>query len=298
MTEVVAESEIIETVQTDATDENVLYTEVKDPYGFIYITTNLSNGMRYLGKRIFSKGWETYLGSGAILKKAIKKAKKNNNLNSFRRDIVTICYSDDELNQAEYDLSVFLDVVNSDDWYNLVYGGKGTAGYQASQETREKMSKSRMGEKNPNYGNHKLAGNNHPNYGKPMSEEQKQKIRQTIGDSRKGELNANYGNHKLAGFKNPRCVPVYCIELHQMFWGAKHAEDNTNADRNNICACCNNRKIKSTGVHPITGESLHWKYVYDKTNKDGTVTQGAITLGYITEEQAEQYLEQFKTEKE
>lgn len=207
---------ITEEQQNTISDVNC--REIKDPFGFVYITTNLQNGMKYLGKRIFSKGWEKYLGSGAILKKAIKKAKENNNTDAFHREIVLICYSEEELNRAEYDLSVFLDVVESDGWYNLVLGGKGTSGYRASEATKEKMSKSRMGENNPNFGSHKLAGSNHPNYKKPMSEEQKQKIRETIGDSRKGELNANYGNHKLAGFNNPRCVPVYCIEIDQIFW--------------------------------------------------------------------------------
>ena len=74
---------------------------------------------------------------------------------------------------------------------------------------------------NPNYGNHKLAGQNHPNYGKPISEEQKQKIRLTIGDSRKGSKNANYGNHKLTGKNNPRCMPIYCVEFDRIFWGSK-----------------------------------------------------------------------------
>lgn len=34
---------------------------VCNPYGFVYITTNLLNGKRYIGKRKFSKNWKSYL---------------------------------------------------------------------------------------------------------------------------------------------------------------------------------------------------------------------------------------------
>ena len=108
---------------------------INEPYGFIYITTNMVNGKRYLGqKRIeFGIDWHSYLGSGKALKTAIKLYGKEN----FSRNIVYFCYSEDELNQVEYDLSVFLDVVKSPDWYNMVLGGKGKSGYKMSEEQIE-----------------------------------------------------------------------------------------------------------------------------------------------------------------
>ena len=53
--------------------QDTIYTEVKDPYGFIYITTNLIDGKRYLGQRKFYGNWQEYLGSGAAFKQAIDK---------------------------------------------------------------------------------------------------------------------------------------------------------------------------------------------------------------------------------
>ena len=47
-------------------------TTVENPYGFIYITTNMKNGMKYLGQRKFNQGWQSYLGSGMRLKKRHK----------------------------------------------------------------------------------------------------------------------------------------------------------------------------------------------------------------------------------
>lgn len=108
---------------------------INNPYGFIYITTNMVNGKKYLGQKKFNKGWETYLGSGTYFNRAVDKYSEDN----FDRNIVCFCYSPEELNQVEYDLSVFLDVVESPDWYNLCYGGATNAGYQHSEEDKIKM---------------------------------------------------------------------------------------------------------------------------------------------------------------
>lgn len=105
---------------------------INEPYGFIYITTNMVNGKKYLGQKRFEYGndWHSYLGSGQALRAAIDLYGKEN----FSRCIVCFCYSEDELNQAEYDLSVFLDVVKNPNWYNMIFGGKGKSGYQMSEE--------------------------------------------------------------------------------------------------------------------------------------------------------------------
>jgi group I intron endonuclease len=171
------------------TDKEIV---VENPYGFIYITTNMKNGMKYLGQRKLNQGWQSYLGSGMKLKKDIKTFGKLN----FSRNIICFCDTPEELNQTEYDLSIFLNVVESPDWYNLVYGGGVSYGWHPSEETLKKKSLAFSGEK-------------HPNYGKHHSEETKKKI----GDAQRGEKahwygatgskNPNYNNHKLAGKNNP-----------------------------------------------------------------------------------------------
>ena len=157
---------IVETVQKNTIDENVLYKEIKDPYGFIYITTNLINGMRYLGQKKFSDRWQDYLGSGSLFKKALNKYGKEN----FKRNIVLICYSTEELNQVEYDLSVLLDVVKSKDWYNLVLGGGTSRGWKPTEETRRKIgdaTRERLSDptNHPRYGKPGLCGENNPQFG-------------------------------------------------------------------------------------------------------------------------------------
>ena len=61
-------------------------TNDKEYYGFIYLTTNKVNGMKYVGQKTYDKrgNWKTYLGSGVYLKRAISKYGKDN----FSRQIL------------------------------------------------------------------------------------------------------------------------------------------------------------------------------------------------------------------
>jgi hypothetical protein len=93
--------------------------EVIDPYGFIYITTNLVNGKRYIGQKKFDKNWKNYLGSGHHLMKAIKKYGKNN----FIRNIIDLAYSIEELNEKEKQWIENYNAVESGDYYNKIEGG-------------------------------------------------------------------------------------------------------------------------------------------------------------------------------
>ena len=112
-------------IQQDTYDE-IEHIEIRNPFGFIYITTNLINGKRYIGQRKFSDGWTTYLGSGKRFKEAIKKYGRKN----FVRSIVDIGYSRKELNDKEISLIKFLNAVDSRNFYNISEGGeiKGKSG--------------------------------------------------------------------------------------------------------------------------------------------------------------------------
>ena len=96
---------------------------INNPYGFIYITTNLTNGKRYIGKKVLDKKsqWKSYLGSGIALKNAIKKYGKEN----FTKDIIVFASSEEELCDYEKQLILFYDAVNSSAYYNIASGGEG-----------------------------------------------------------------------------------------------------------------------------------------------------------------------------
>lgn len=102
-------------------------------YGFVYLTTNLINGKKYIGQRKFSRGHEKYLGSGTAIKKAIKKY----GVNSFSREILCVSYSKDELDNWEYFYICAFSALHNKNFYNMRSGGDSPG---MTEETRNLMS--------------------------------------------------------------------------------------------------------------------------------------------------------------
>jgi group I intron endonuclease len=87
-------------------------------HGFIYKTTNLINNKQYIG--LCTREDDNYLGSGKLLKQAIAKYGKNN----FKREILEISESFDELLELEEYYIEKFSAVESPNYYNLAKGGK------------------------------------------------------------------------------------------------------------------------------------------------------------------------------
>ena len=56
-------------------------------YKFLYITTHIESGKYYIGKHETNKLNDGYLGSGKLLKRAIKKYGKD----AFKQEIICFC---------------------------------------------------------------------------------------------------------------------------------------------------------------------------------------------------------------
>jgi group I intron endonuclease len=123
----------------------------------IYKTTNIVNGKFYIGQD--SKNNPSYLGSGVLLSKAIKKYGKEN----FIKEIIEVCSTKKELNEREKYWINRLESIDNSIGYNIAEGGMGGNTYNDeikkrisdlmkkkvfSEETRKKMSLSR---KNKSY---------------------------------------------------------------------------------------------------------------------------------------------------
>lgn len=91
-------------------------------YGYIYLTTNLINGKKYIGQHKACKISESYKGSGTLLRYAFKKYGKDN----FSVSILKECSSIEDLNESEKFYIKLYDAVNRDDFYNILPGGQST----------------------------------------------------------------------------------------------------------------------------------------------------------------------------
>ncbi|MER1985075.1 MAG: GIY-YIG nuclease family protein [Solibacillus sp.] len=122
-------------------------------FGFVYVTINKINGKGYIGKCIYHRqnNWETYLGSGTYLKRAIKKYGKEN----FEKIILAEAFSAEELNKLEEQLIQQHNAVESLEYYNLkltAIGGDCFTHNPRKEEIREMRRRQMCGEGNNQYG--------------------------------------------------------------------------------------------------------------------------------------------------
>ena len=124
----------------------------------IYKTTNLVNGMYYIGRRILQYVDDSYIGSGKPkFENAIKKYGKHN----FKREILYAFDNKQDMVDKEKEI-VNKDVVNDEMSYNIRLGGIGGSrkGRKITKEHKHKISKA--------------------NKGKERTEEHRQKIRESL----------------------------------------------------------------------------------------------------------------------
>jgi group I intron endonuclease len=90
----------------------------------IYQITNKINGKVYIGKHQTKDLNDNYMGSGKLLKCAIKKY----GIDNFKKDILYIFDSEDAMNEKEKEI-VNKDFVHLEQTYNLCEGGCGGFSY-------------------------------------------------------------------------------------------------------------------------------------------------------------------------
>jgi group I intron endonuclease len=174
-------------------------------YGYIYMTTNLINGRKYIGQKKSSRFLgSAYFGSGKILRQAIEKYGFDN----FKVKLIEECNSKEELNLREQFWISKYNASHSRDFYNICKGGESGPsgphfkGHHHSEETRRLMSELSSGRNNANYGNRyrmsdesrklmssERKGSNNPRFGIHCSEETISKISESLS----GRIAVNNG---------------------------------------------------------------------------------------------------------
>jgi Putative endonuclease segE, GIY-YIG domain len=104
---------------------------IGDNYGFVYQITNLTNGRKYIGKKLFyftktkqvkgkkkkvkvDSDWRTYYGSNDALQKDVKLHGEEN----FKREILHLCKTKGECTYLETKEQFLRAVLESQEYYN------------------------------------------------------------------------------------------------------------------------------------------------------------------------------------
>lgn len=178
-------------------------------FGYIYLTTNLKNNKIYIGQHRASQYDTKYIGSGKLLKRAIKKYGKE----SFDNYVIDTAENQKELDNKEV---YYIKKYNSTDikiGYNIVKGGNGgnvisSLPKESYDELIKKMSANNSGKNNPNYGHGEfIRGENNP--------AKRLEVRRKISIAVSGEKNGNYGRkYKLP---NKKKHPETCVDCGNTF---------------------------------------------------------------------------------
>ena len=208
-----------------------------DKFGFVYLITNTQTRKKYVGcKQYFSIGkkkkkhkWEIYTGSSKYLNEDIEKIGKEH----FTFEVIAEYKNKRSLRyyeayyQMKWDvLTAVIEGTDEPAFYNSYVGGKFYRPVESykphTEETKKKMSSSKIGEK-------------HPMFGKKHTEESKNKMR----DSRKGFSHTEETKKKISerqiGKKHTEETKRKMSEQRKgdkhPFYGKKHTEESKNKMR-------------------------------------------------------------------
>ena len=111
--DVLAENDLWKEIEEPVSESSTIKTvDIDHKYGYVYITTNLTNNMRYIGKQTCSEGDE--LGKGSIMKKVIAEAGKEN----FKKEILAYAYTAEQLTILEKTYIEIFRAIEDDFFYN------------------------------------------------------------------------------------------------------------------------------------------------------------------------------------
>lgn len=196
----------------------------------VYCARNRVNGKGYVGKteRSLEQRWKEHVRN-ALAEKAempLYAAIRKHGPETFELKVLQECTDPGALDEAEKRWIAELGTFSKG--YNATLGGDGIRGYRHTPETRAKMSESRRGARNHNYGK---------NWGRrgPHSEESKRKI----SEAKKGSHHTEEVRKKIGRAQYVQ-VAQYDMDGNFIasFSSMLEAEQKTGVGRTGISRCC------------------------------------------------------------
>ena len=146
---------------------------------------------------------------------------------------------------------------------NKTDGGEGSTGAKLSEQTRRRMSESRRGANNPNFGKARpesvkeaisekrkgrVAGGDHPRFGLTVSDEMRKRISEKLKGLRMTPEQAAKHSEGLRRYHDTagRRKPVLCVTTGESFPTASAAADKLKLIRQSVRDVCKG-KLKQTG---------------------------------------------------
>lgn len=152
---------------------------------FVYQITNAVNGKKYIGQHAgdnLHKYWLStvyFAEHGYQGKRLLYRAIRKYGATNFEIKPLVIVGTKQEMDYYEIELIRRFDSMNPKEGYNITAGGSGSFGVKPSKETRDKMSKVRLGKKMPESHRRKLSERSKGNkysLGKKMTKENYDKL--------------------------------------------------------------------------------------------------------------------------
>lgn len=109
----------------------------KEKFGYIYMTTNNINGMKYIGQHKATEFNDTYKGSGDLLRPDLTLYHRNN----FSVELIEWCSTQEELDEREKYWISYYNASKSTKFYNVAPGGLNSfKGMKHTEQAKQRMS--------------------------------------------------------------------------------------------------------------------------------------------------------------